>query len=233
MTTLKDRGAVAVWDLAALADLSDERSKVLLVSARTLHLLSRLDKTDTPRYYRYAKEYLDGQFYRPVEEWDQDEADLVDEIANAFGVEIVPVNNIRPIITADLYRTADKTVTHNTTTDLDFDASAYDPDGLTDLDAGTITVPRDGVYLITCSVRWAANSTGRRQINVTTGDIQMLDNRNATLVGATFCRISQAIYLPEGTTLSVTIYQSSGGDLACDSLYPTNPFAVHLAIVGY
>ena len=95
--TLRQSSRIAgsVQDLDRLDGLSDQPLKVLLVSDRTLYLLANFAANDTRIYSRYAKSYGDGDFYQAVEE-DDTEADLVDEIANRFGLEVQPVSLYNP-----------------------------------------------------------------------------------------------------------------------------------------
>lgn len=80
----------AVHDVARLTALSGDDCHVLFVSSRTLYLLANFADKEVNFTGRYVKEYLDGGLIDTVERGDPEETTAL-EIANRFGLEVIPV----------------------------------------------------------------------------------------------------------------------------------------------
>lgn len=80
----------SVHDVARLAALSGDDCHVLFVSSRTLYLLANYATGEVDYLARYAKDIYDGGLIDTVDPGDIEET-LVREIANNFGLEVIPV----------------------------------------------------------------------------------------------------------------------------------------------
>lgn len=80
----------SVHDVARLSALSGDDCHVLLVSSRTLYLLANFAMLEVDFLGRYAKDIFDGGLVDVVDSGDTEEV-LVREIANNFGLEVIPV----------------------------------------------------------------------------------------------------------------------------------------------
>jgi hypothetical protein len=110
-----------------------------------------------------------------------------------------------------------------------FEASGTVPDGTTTIaisevrdtqkayDGTTFTAPKAGFYFMTASTRFASNATGRRGINInlTDADIGGISGNllPATTTGTFNVLASGMVYMQEGGTASVSLFQDSGGNL--------------------
>lgn len=84
------RAGGSLMDIARLSSLPDDDCYVLLVSSRTLYLLANYADNEVNYLGRYIKEFLPGGLVDTVEAGDPEE-ELVLEIANQFGLEVIPV----------------------------------------------------------------------------------------------------------------------------------------------
>ena len=80
----------SVHDVARLSALSGDDCHVLFVSSRTLYLLANYATLDVDFLGRYAKGFLDGGVIDVVDSGDAEEV-LVRQVANNFGLEVIPV----------------------------------------------------------------------------------------------------------------------------------------------
>jgi len=214
--TLRDGNRIpgSVHDLTATIALSDVADQVLFVSPRTLRLLGDLAEVEVKILSRYAKSYLAGGMVDVVEDEDS-QAEDVDEIANRFGIEVVPVTTVRDVISATMYKTAaGQTLTTSVQTKIVFGAVDSDPLAICDLTNEQITIPRTGRYIVTGHLAWAANATGARYL--------IIDRNGVTLTSAQLYAAANAIqqqsvtvsaYLTAGDVLQLHGLQQSGGNL--------------------
>jgi len=156
----------SVHDLAATLALSDVADQVIFVSPRTLRLLGDLAEVDTKIYSRYAKSYLAGGMIDAVEDEDA-EAEDVDEIANRFGIEVVPVGIYQPPWISSAKRVAaTQTIGNNVFVLVDFDTLEDDVDEAFSLSTNGVIIPSDGYYQVIGRVVWAGSSTGIRTLSI-------------------------------------------------------------------
>lgn len=80
----------SIHDVTRLSALSGDDCHVLFVSSRTLYLLANFATQDVDFLSRYAKDIYDGGLVDIVDGGDAEEV-LVREIANNFGLEVIPV----------------------------------------------------------------------------------------------------------------------------------------------
>jgi hypothetical protein len=79
-----------------------------------------------------------------------------------------------------------------------------------------VTIPETGWYQINIHVVWDVNGTNLRETiirNDTVGESLDFDSRLAVSAARTNISLNKLIYLPKGTTLSLRVWQNSGGPL--------------------
>jgi len=177
--TLRDGNRIpgSVHDLTATLALSDVADQVLFVSPRTLRLLGDLAEVDVKILSRYAKIYLDGGMIDVVEDEDR-EAEDVDEIANRFGLEVVPVGLYQlPWMSSAKRVAATQTIANNTFIKVDFDTLEDDTHSAFSLSTNGVVVPSDGYYQVTGRVAWAGSSTGIRTLSIYLNGAEIISNQ--------------------------------------------------------
>lgn len=100
--------------------------------------------------------------------------------------------------------------------------AARDTDSMATLSASAgMTIKTAGIYLVTASCKWAANPTGARGVQPTGGTgATGLEAEQWQLAGSAGSDQSWVISTryfscPVGSTLTTTVYQTSGGALSC------------------
>jgi hypothetical protein len=94
------------------------------------------------------------------------------------------------------------------------DIGSYDPKGWFDNANDNITIGQAGFYAITANVAFAANTTGRREVNiVVNGTIRASTNLSAAPASTTNLSVSTNLYLTVGDLVTVSVVQTSGGAL--------------------
>jgi hypothetical protein len=121
---------------------------------------------------------------------------------------------------------SNQTIPNNLGAIVQFDSEVFDTAGLFDpASPQVLRAPIAGLYLLTASVRWAANATGTRfagfQISSVSGFVAP-DWRNAVTGGdLTDQEISSLVALQPNQTVRVFVYQTSGAPL--DLLWRDDP----------
>src|SRR3970040_1780447 len=89
MTTIRNLARVggAVHDVTHLESLAPDDCHVIILSERSLYILNNLSLGEVWYLARYAKQYLPGNLFVPVEAGDEWEEFVLDT-QNAFGLEI-------------------------------------------------------------------------------------------------------------------------------------------------
>lgn len=88
----------SLWDVTVLSGLPSDDCNILLCSSRTLYLLANLAQNEVNWTARYYKNSFGGGLVETVEAGDT-EAELVDEFARLFRLEVIPVNcDILPVL---------------------------------------------------------------------------------------------------------------------------------------
>jgi hypothetical protein len=104
----------------------------------------------------------------------------------------------------------------NTVLMLSFDCERWDTGGLHDAVQPTrLTCPQTGIYLISGSVSFAANATGRRYLDILLNGSTMIARQisPAAPVGATDLTVSTHYQLNAGDYVELRVLQQSGGAL--------------------
>jgi hypothetical protein len=92
MTTIRNLARVggSVHDVTHLETLNPDDCHVILLSERSLYILNNLSLGEVGYLARYAKQYLPGNLFVPVEVGDEWE-EFVRDTQNAFGLEVIDV----------------------------------------------------------------------------------------------------------------------------------------------
>ena len=92
MTTIRNLGRVggSVHDVIHLETLDPDDCHVIVLSERSLYILNNLALGEVGYLARYAKQYLPGNLFVPVEVGDEWE-EFVRDAHNAFGLEVTDV----------------------------------------------------------------------------------------------------------------------------------------------
>lgn len=116
-------------------------------------------------------------------------------------------------------RSTEQVIPDATLTNINFDVEDFDTGGLHDTVTNNdrITVPTGeaGLYLVTASIEWALNATGRRQLAIN-HSVDGLIARSKTVPTADFDTAQNATALYEmlaGEFFTVEVFQNSGGNL--------------------
>lgn len=112
-----------------------------------------------------------------------------------------------------------QTLTTATATILNCGAESLDNDAMhsTVTNNSRITAQTAGRYLFVCTVEFAANTTGIRQVFFKKGGATVLQGfrQNATSSFNAIFQATQVIVLAVGEYIELEAYQSSGGNLNC------------------
>jgi hypothetical protein len=109
----------------------------------------------------------------------------------------------------------------------------YDTGGYhSDAAAKAVVIPRDGVYLVDGRVEWEGNTTGRRLLMITRDDsVVVRDERPGSSTGPGQT-VSATLELEAGSTLTLDVYQNSGGPLDIISSPPDQQPAFSVTYLG-
>ena len=103
-------------------------------------------------------------------------------------------------------------------TDLTFDTEEYDTDTMhsTVTNQERIVAKTAGVYLVSCGVEFAANTTGSRQVKITVNNASVVGYQNTTsTLNNVVVRLNVAaqIYMDVDDYVKAVVYQDSAGSL--------------------
>lgn len=120
-----------------------------------------------------------------------------------------------------------KSIANNTQTAIDFTTELYDIGNLWVVGSPTrLTVPSGGAGLfhIFGNVRFAANATGTRAVNILLNGTTLLaeDERAASAAAITMC-VATDHKLVAGDYVEIRAFQTSGGALNADATIPVYP----------
>lgn len=111
-------------------------------------------------------------------------------------------------------------IANNTLTNATFTAELFDNDNMVNLgvDNTAVTCTTAGLYLVTGTVRWAANSVGSREINITLNTVNVggIRAQTAALPSQAQNDISILVYATAGQILRLAVLQTTGGNLNID-----------------
>lgn len=119
-------------------------------------------------------------------------------------------------IVCKVHKTAEQTISHNTSTIVTFDAETFDPSNLHDNSTNNsrITVGTTGKYLIVALAQFNSNATGIRAlrffingVNTFSATVQPVNGGGTDVMGIYYINLTAGDYVEMG------VFQTSGGDL--------------------
>lgn len=126
------------------------------------------------------------------------------------------------------YLSADQTISSATYTQVQFDATNYDPDGAFDTANHEYVAPSDGKYVIILNTRWSQFTTGNISINrirVNTTDYaysrRQVDNGYGSM------NTISTVDLVSGDSVIAQVYHSTGNDETLDGRSEWTYLSVH------
>jgi len=131
-----------------------------------------------------------------------------DGFGNARGYE---QGNLRK---SSIWRSALQTIATSTTVDVIFDSVEYDD--LSSWDSGDptkIKIKETGIYLVMARASFSNNSTGERQLIVENNNSQVIAKNMVPTSSNGIVETSKMIQLTENDELTMSVRQTSGGDL--------------------
>lgn len=131
---------------------------------------------------------------------------------------IVPLDSL-PGIGARVYRTADQTITTATSTALVFTSERFDTGSFHDDSTNTtrLTIPANGIYLITATIRWGSDGVGVRQLSFQINGSTPISHdaiAPASGVSGTLMTSTTIYQMIAGDYVECIVRQTSGGNLA-------------------
>lgn len=123
-----------------------------------------------------------------------------------------------PVPQARVYNNANLSITNNTVTAATFNSERWDSGDLHSTSSNTsrLAAPITGLYVIGGHVRFAANSSGRRDVFVrVNGSTQIAVSRNSAphATDDTYLSVATAYRLTAGDYVELCVFQNSGGSL--------------------
>jgi hypothetical protein len=116
--------------------------------------------------------------------------------------------------------TALQSIPNNTPTNATFTVEDLDNDNMVNLgvDNTAVTCTTAGLYLVQGSVRFALNTVGSRQANLTLAGVNVGANRSATAILTSQAQLDvmMLVFATAGQVLKLSILQTSGGALNTD-----------------
>jgi hypothetical protein len=147
------------------------------------------------------------------------------------GVDLFAFGTIQPVGPAycSVHRASDQTIATSTDTVIDFLSGATHTDThdmfVPSLATNQITAWVPGVYLLTASIGWDFNATGRRDLRLTVNGANVAaDYQQATpSTRGNRQSVSVAHELAIGDDVQISVTQNSGGNLAVLTLGANSP----------
>lgn len=133
-----------------------------------------------------------------------------------------------------VYRSTNQSIGNASWTAVSFSHERFDPQDMWVSGSPTlITIPLTGVYMLTGSVKFAANATGTRYayIENTTGPLN-LAGLDMPATSTWVLNLSTVAKLTAGDQVRLIVYQNSGGSLNIESGAPFSEFAVQYLSAG-
>lgn len=149
------------------------------------------------------------------------------EVLTAANMEAI-MN--RPMVAVG--RNATQSINNTTTTAVQWNTEGFDTDTFHDTVTNNtrLTIPAGcgGIYLVTCTIPWANNATGAREllIRLNGSSPSWAGDRNspgANVAHYNHCSFVIPQNLAAGDYVEATVWQSSGGALNIDNAQGTGP----------
>ena len=122
--------------------------------------------------------------------------------------------NLKRDVSCKVTKSADQTISNNTTTVITWNQEDYDTDGMHDnvTNNSRITIKTAGKYSALAQIVWASNSTGKRIVNITKNSV-VIGKMNYLASGSSQHTISAVDDFVVNDILEVSVFQDSGGNL--------------------
>lgn len=117
---------------------------------------------------------------------------------------------------ASINNTSQSSIANGTNTQLTFSNIVRDDGGFTGVTANALVVPtgKAGWYVISAGCQWPSSGGGLKGINIlVNGSLVFERSQNSNTTGSDTTKNSQVWYLAAADTITVTVFQSSGGPL--------------------
>ena len=145
---------------------------------------------------------------------------LTADSSTATGLKwATPASSSPTFVGCSLYNSASFTINNATDTQLTWNSEFIDTNGFhsTSTDTGRITIPTGyaGKYLVTCALRYVANSSGYREFNLWKNNavlVEMMQLPGNSVVTSYLSR-SVIVDLAVGDYLQIYTYQTSGSGI--------------------
>lgn len=145
---------------------------------------------------------------------------FADAVDDAIVAQQTAITNAKERKRGEAESSAVVAIVNNTLTNATFTTELFDNDNMVNLgvDNTAVTATTAGLYLVTGTVRWAANAAGSREVNIT------LNGSNVGGIRAQFSAlpsqsqndISMLVYATAGQIFRLAVLQTSGGNLNID-----------------
>lgn len=159
---------------------------------------------------------------------------IVDDPSGSPTSKKVTVENVQTDwhVGARVYNSGDLTISNGTTTTLTFDSERYDTDTIhsTASNTGRLTATTAGKYVIVVSIRWAANATGVRLLQLRLNGTTLIGyvGQNAISAGTHDMNLVSIYNMSATDYVEARVYQNSGGNLAVANNEENSPeFMMH------
>jgi hypothetical protein len=130
-------------------------------------------------------------------------------------------------IGARVYDSANQSIVSGTYTTITFDSERFDTDGIHSVVSNTdrLTAQRDGVYLISATIRFATNSTGIRWVGIRLNGTAyiVIADQNATSGYSTRITLTTLYELSTDDYVDLRVWQNSGGALNVEAVGNYSP----------
>lgn len=116
-----------------------------------------------------------------------------------------------------------QSIAHATPTNIGFTAESYDTDTMhsTSVDTHEVVIPGAGVWVVTCTVTFAADATGFRALTLyADGSIELGGGQDGAPHASATCTLSASAPFwtaTGGEVITARVYQTSGGNLTINA----------------
>jgi len=133
----------------------------------------------------------------------------------ASGMRITP-DRLNTTIGLELRQSTGQSINNNSETALTWDVIDQNVGFTFTSGSSAITIPADGIYVLSCSVRWAANTSGYRRLSIYVSG-SLLGDDAAPSIGSVTHPLTvggKPVLLTAGATVDARVLQTSGGSLS-------------------
>jgi len=133
----------------------------------------------------------------------------------ASGMRITPAR-LNTTVGLELRQSTGQSINNNSETALTWDVIDQSAGFTFTPGSSTITIPADGIYVLSCSVRWAANTNGYRRLSLYASSVLLADDAAPSIGNLTHPLTvgGKPVLLAAGATVDARVVQTSGGSLS-------------------